>query len=54
MKKDCPKWKSEKGKDKEKGQSSKGSHTKVEEINASCSDEDGDILFMSIAWTRQC
>ena len=47
VKKDCPKWKSEKGNDKEEGQSSKGSHAKIEEINATCSDEDGDILFMS-------
>ena len=48
MKKDYPKWKSKKGKDKEERQSSKGSNAKLEEINATCSDEDGDILFMSI------
>ena len=44
IKKDCPKWKAEKGKDKEEGQSSKGSNVKIKEINVACIDEDQYIL----------
>lgn len=45
MKKDCPKWKAEKGKDKEEGQSSKGSNVKIKESNVACIEDDGEILF---------
>ena len=48
MKKDCPKWKAEKGKDKEESHNSNGSNVKIEEINVACIDEDGDILFTLI------
>ena len=49
MNKDCPRWKAKKGKDKEESESSKGSNVKIKEINATCVDEDGDILF---TWTH--
>ena len=50
MKKDCRKWKQEKGKDKkQEGGKAKESSVKIEEINSvSIEDSEGDIYFTSI------